>query len=259
MSRQIFVVLLCSTWSCNPRSSTGAEPSSSALVNASAADSGAVAPAGEADAEASAAAASETVEGAGYVDDLTDAQTPALVRAPRVSAPDGISGTPLFGCYVANFAWSPVFRGFVIDDTGRIWSYDRVKNLRGRRATWTPKQAGRGDAGMGERAWFDGAQLRAMFWQAESTFRVPRVELEEHAKLIADARLGKITRTQTAVDAGGRGCDAFFWNATRDAYERVELGTHGDWWLANSAPAARELTRWLRAIEREILEKEKPR
>jgi hypothetical protein len=221
--------------------------------------SAAAAAVAQADGGVSAGLARQTFAGADDVDDLADAQTPVLVRAPRESAPNGISGTPLFGCNVANFAWSPVFRGFVIDDTGRIWSYDRVKNLRGRRATWSPKPAAQGDGGMNENAWFDGTQLRAMFWQAESTFRVSHQELEEHAQLIAGARLGKITRTQTANDAGGRGCEAFFWNATRDAYVRVELGTHGDWRIANSAPAARELKRWLRAIEREMLEKEEPR
>jgi len=167
----------------------------------------------------------------------------ALIRAPHLSAPTGIESTPLFGCSVANFAWGAVLRGFVIDTAGRVWSFDHGK-------IWNAKLAP--DAGSPSApggAWFERAALSSLYSPAESDARLPLPIIAKYQALIAPAQLGKITRAQWAVDAGGYGCDAYSWNATGDAYQPVELGARGDVNVLNDAPAAHALSAWLHGVE----------
>jgi hypothetical protein len=149
----------------------------------------------------------------------------------------------LFECSDVNFAWGVEFHGFVVDDAGRIWSYDRARGRTAGDAMWSPKPAAH-DPGRS-----DGATLRAKFWLADSHFQVPLATVQERAALIARARTGTVSSKQAANDAGGHGCVAYSWNADKTAYESVELGTEGDVAVQNSASEAHELAKWLGAVE----------
>ncbi len=57
---------------------------------------------------------------------------------------------------------------------------------------------------------------------------------------------------QVAMDAGGYGCQAYFWNAAQDAYQSVDLGSGGDVSVVNGSSAAHSLEIWLRAVEQAL-------
>lgn len=126
-------------------------------------------------------------------------------------------------------------RGAWSFDHGRIWN-----------AKLAP-DAGSPSAPGG--AWFERAALLSLYSPAESDARLPLPIIAKYQALIAPAQLGKIARIHAAYDAGGYGCVAYSWNATRDAYQRVELGSRGDIDVLNDAPAAHALSVWLHGVE----------
>ena len=165
------------------------------------------------------------------------------VAAPALTAANGLSSTPLFECYEVSFAWGTVFNGFVVDDAGRVWSYDRARGRSARDVTWNPKPTSEGR--------FDGAALRAKFLQAESHLQLPLVIVKQREASIRGAGAGQVSSTHAAFDAGNRGCLAYLW-ATETEYETVELGNEGEMTVKNSAPEARELASWLWDIRRAL-------
>jgi hypothetical protein len=169
----------------------------------------------------------------------------ALTPALHLTAPTGISSTPLFGCSYARFAWGEVFRGFVVDDAGRVWSFKHDK-------VWNPRPAFDAGPADGAGIWWQRAELLSMYSPAESGFALPVVEVAKYRELIDPARHGKISSVQAAVDAGGSSCEAYFWDAAQDAYFRVELGSRGDFDIVNDAEPAHALSRWLRGVERSL-------
>ena len=58
------------------------------------------------------------------------------------------------------------------------------------------------------------------------------------------ARAGRIERKPNGADMGDSGCEAYLWQRA-DAYQRVELGSGGDFWVQNSIPEASELKAYL--------------
>lgn len=138
---------------------------------------------------------------------------------------------PLFSCGYANFAWRSIAYGHVLDDQGRIWFYDRG-------ATWSPQAAGVG--------LYSESKLRERFRNAVLQARqVTRDQLATMVIKAEHARSGRIERTQTAFDAGGRACEAYIWE-TSDAYHEVELGSTGDVEVRNYNPEASQLLQLLR-------------
>jgi hypothetical protein len=121
-----------------------------------------------------------------------------LARVEHIAAPTGISSTPLFGCSIANFAWGREFYGFLIDDAGRVWSFNHGK-------TWSPKLAHAAGAFTVGGDWFERAPLLSMYSPAESSARLPAPVVAKYRALIEPARLRKITRARMAVDAGSHG------------------------------------------------------
>lgn len=169
-----------------------------------------------------------------------------LAVAEYVSAPAGISSTPLFGCSYANFAWGHVFRGFVIDDAGRVWSFKHDKIWDG------PKLAEEaGPLSVGG-AWFERAPLLSMYSPAESSARLAADVVAKYRALIEPARLGKVSMRRVAVDAGGYGCEAYAWDESRTAYQEVVLGSMGDEAIINGSSAAHALNLWLHGVERAL-------
>ena len=185
---------------------------------------------------------SVAVAHSGEADVAPSASDVELVAAEPIMAPEGIPRTPLFGCSAANFAWRAVFRGFVIDDAGRVWSFDHGR-------TWSAKLALDAGPSAGDGAWFERAQLLSMYSPAQSNALLPAPALAKYQALIESARRGKVTRTLAANDAGASGCEAYVWNAAHDVYQRVELGSLGNQEIVNDAAAASVLTLWLRRVE----------
>jgi len=83
------------------------------------------------------------------------------------------------------------------------------------------------------------------YMNRELVGKVSKDILNEKIKLIKPASLGTLSTKQTAVDAGGHGCDAYTYDKTSKAYTTIELGSVGDVTTINSAPEAQELRKWL--------------
>lgn len=169
-----------------------------------------------------------------------------LIRAPRLSAPKGLATTPLFECTHVKFAWGHEFRGFVLDETGRVWLYDRGG------WAWTPEKFSEPDssARSNDSLWFGGTALAAKIAPALSTARIALASLREHSALIAQAQLGKLPPLDLVPvsDAGGgEYCLGYRWNEARTAYQGVDL-------RRNSSSAAQNLSSWLDEIEQALMQ-----
>ena len=170
-----------------------------------------------------------------------------LIRAPRLTEPQGIATTPLFECAHVKFAWGREFRGFVLDETGRVWLYDR-----GGRG-WTPERFSEPDptSQSVDSRWLRRAPLAAHVAPALSTARIELAGLREQSDLIAQAQSGELPALkpeEVPLDFGdGEYCKAYRWNEARSAYQVVDL-------QRNSSPAAERLSHWLQDIERALLQ-----
>jgi hypothetical protein len=91
------------------------------------------------------------------------------------AGPYAVLKRPLFACYRASWAWGRTFYGSVVDDNGKIYSFDR------KGAYWNRKPVQKRDADAGPEAsgwthvhgdfpltewWWDGKQLPEMFQRA---------------------------------------------------------------------------------------------
>ncbi|NUO52274.1 MAG: hypothetical protein HOV80_25755 [Polyangiaceae bacterium] len=140
---------------------------------------------------------------------------------------------PLFTCGYANFAWGRVARGTVLDDKGRLWTYDLG-------TTWSGTPVPDGAEGL-----YLESGLRERFKKLVlQKTRVPLEQLATMQKKAESAREGRIEKRQVAHDAGGSGCDAYLWERP-DAYREVELGTDGVYEVRNLSPEADEIWVWL--------------
>lgn len=171
-----------------------------------------------------------------------------LIRAPRLSAPRGVATVPLFECAHVAFAWGHEFRGFVVDEKGRVWLYDRGG------WAWTPEWALGPDPTLppdADSRWFTRASLTAKMKPALSTARLELASVRERGTLIAPARLGELPPPdpdKIPLDFGdGEYCFAYRWDEARTAYQVVDL-------LRNSSPAAESLSRWLHDIEQALMQ-----
>lgn len=170
----------------------------------------------------------------------------SLISAPRLSSPRGIATLPLFECAHVKFAWGHEFRGFVLDEAGRVWLFDRGG------WGWTPEfldseSASRSD----DSPWLGRGALAAHIAPALSTACIAVTSLREHSALIARAQLGELPPLKPekipldGVD--GEYCSAYRWNEAHTAYQYVDL-------RRNSSPEAASLSRWLNEIEQALMQ-----
>ena len=142
-------------------------------------------------------------------------------------------GKPLFACNYDRSWGDDVAFGHVLDDRGRIWFYNRGRTT----ASPEPEPAGDG--------LFLESGLRARFRNPVlQSLRVSPARLAQMSQKAELARAGRIERGRGAPDLGASGCEAYLW-ARADAYQRIELGTGGDFWVQNSLPEASELKAYL--------------
>jgi len=168
-----------------------------------------------------------------------------LIGAPRLSAPKGLATIPLFECAHVKFAWGHEFRGFVVDETGRVWLYDRGG------WGWTPTTVLQPDPTTPPDGWrWRGRPpLAAHIAPALSTARLESGSVREQSALVEQAALGRLPPLKPAeipVDYGdGEYCTAYRWNEAHTAYQDIGLER-------NSSPAAATLNRWLQDIEKAL-------
>ena len=167
---------------------------------------------------------------------------PIAVLEPD-SRPNGVEmGKPLFECDHEHFDGQYFMYGHVLDDRGRIWFHYRGRTTASQepfRRTWFPEPAGDGlflESGL--RARFENPVLQSL--------RVSSARLAAMSQKAEAARAGRIEQRRNGNDMGRSGCEAYLW-LRADAYQRVELGSGGDFLVQNSTPEAAELNALLRA------------
>jgi hypothetical protein len=140
-------------------------------------------------------------------------------------------GQPIFSCGYSNSAWGRVRFGHVLDDQGRIWSYDfeRVPSAS------TAAAGAAGTSSLSER--FPNPALQSR--------RVPLERLAPMQKKVEGAREGRIESREVASDAGIAACYAYLRDRS-GAVRSVVLGGSGNSVITNSSPEAAELQAWLR-------------
>lgn len=125
---------------------------------------------------------------------------------------------PLFWCSSSNFAWGNYSAGYIVDDGGRIWTYN---------TTDFGPSASR----------FQNLVLQSL--------RVGRDDLAAKQRLLAQASKGRIVKEQRGADMGEDGCGGYL-RPPGEPVMPVQLGAVGDWAVQNTAPEAAILLHWLR-------------
>lgn len=151
------------------------------------------------------------------------------------------AATPVFECHRVNYAWGFAMAGKAIDADGNILSYSlRDKDLR-------PKPVYENGY-----TYFPAAQMNARFADAQNAGKVDTAKLAENIALIDKAALGKITTIDGgARDAGASSCHAYVFDAAKERYRDIELGSDGgvsDTKNVNGAPEAKTLIDWLKSV-----------
>jgi len=141
------------------------------------------------------------------------------------------NGSTVFEVEYVNFAWVPTWRGFAIDSTGAVHSYD-LKGI-----PWQPR-----DADYPTRA--ELAAKYAASTQPDSsiepaTFRT----MQERA---GRAAAGPVSQPRNwCADAGTVTYSAWLYDAEQDAFRRVLLWREGDTAQLNQSADGRAIADWL--------------
>jgi len=67
------------------------------------------------------------------------------------------------------------------------------------------------------------------------------------------AAKGPITRDRISMERSGRLVVAYLFESRRGRFQVVFLDSGGDWVAKNHSAAARDLARWLRQVEKEMV------
>lgn len=172
--------------------------------------------------------------------DLTACATRNVDERHSTAAATMINGEAVFDCYNENHAWGHRLTGFYIAADGQVYRYRRE-------GLAVPAQP----VPKGGVTVISAAELSAKYAGKSPWTRIAPAELRIKAAMIANAAAGTITRVRTrTVDAGQSLCVAYRYDASRDSYTAVPLGSFGPTEIQtnNSAPAATALLHWLDSI-----------
>ena len=157
-----------------------------------------------------------------------------LAGCASITAP-AANGTTVFEVEYVNYAWVPTWRGFVIDSTGTINSYDRKGKA------WQP-----GNADYPTRAELVGkyaVNSKPAGSVEVATFRA----MEQRA---GAAAAGPVSDpVNRCADAGTITYSAWLYDSEQDAFRRVLLWREGDVAQLNQSAAGRAIADWLRSLQ----------
>lgn len=137
----------------------------------------------------------------------------------------------LFDVTHVNYAWGYTLRGFYIDSTGVVYSYDHSDQQ------WQPES---GDG-------YTEAELEEKY--SHNRFEIGRVYrniLGDRFDMVDRAEEGPLSpRVNVCYDFGGVSFVAYKYDANAGLYRPVTLYEAGDWARKNFAPEAEYLLQWL--------------
>lgn len=149
------------------------------------------------------------------------------------SGPDSGDRPPaLFEIEYMNYAYLPTWKGFYIDASGKLYSYDR---------------SAVSDSMPAERSEYTHAELMEKFGVNRRLVRsISTASLQDMAELIPDAAGGSVTEPEDrCADAGILRFRAFIYKANTGKFEAVPLRMEGDRVQVNESEAAETLYEWL--------------
>ncbi|MDA3953791.1 MAG: hypothetical protein PF485_09095 [Bacteroidales bacterium] len=144
----------------------------------------------------------------------------------------------LFQYEFVNYAWGYQHKGWIIDSTGNVYCYDLPKN-------WHQYDS----LGL-----INISYLESLILQIDSVcFTIDKIELYSNTALIEKASKGEISEPkQEMFDAGANFYTAYILNSVTNKYESVLLKQTGDVQIENKSDEAKELYKWLDAINHKI-------
>jgi hypothetical protein len=144
-------------------------------------------------------------------------------------------GTTVFEVEYVNFAWVATWRGFAIDSTGAIRSYD----LKGQ--PWRPGN--------------DDFPTRAELAAKHATDSQPHGDVDPATLAAMQFRADRAGNgalsepTGRCADAGTLTYSAWLYDPDEDAFRRVLLWREGDIAQLNQSTDARAIAEWLKALQ----------
>jgi hypothetical protein len=168
---------------------------------------------------------------------LTIACGIAACSSSPTATVDEIEQEFLFEVEYVNFAWGVTWKGFYIDRLGEIVVYDRGD------LPWAPEV---------ERSIREDELVKKYALGRRSVGQVSPASLVEGFALIRKVKEEFSQSDIVCYDAGGLGFTAFAYDAPSARYVPLTLREEGTHPRQNTSAAARELTRWLTALVREL-------
>lgn len=145
------------------------------------------------------------------------------------------NGATVFEVEYVNFAWVPTWRGFVIDSTGAIHSYD----LKGKR--WEPSNVD----------YPKRTELTAKYAaDSKPAGNVDPATFQAMSQRAGGAAAGPISDpVNRCADAGTITYTAWLYDPEQDAFRRVVLYQEGDMARLNQSADGRALATWLKSLQ----------
>jgi hypothetical protein len=142
----------------------------------------------------------------------------------------------LFEIEYVNYAFVPTWRGFYIDATGTLFSYDRSSER---------------DAFPPDKAEFTHEELMQKYDPNRSRVRaLPTADVQTASVLIPAAASGTLGPSQTrCADAGVLSFRAYIFDHTRQVFRTVVIRYEGDRAQANQSDAARQIFQYLDSLK----------
>ena len=150
-----------------------------------------------------------------------------------ITSPVETEGT-VFEVEYVNFAWVPTWRGFTIDSTGTIRSYDRKGKA------WQPQNADNPTS----------SELVAKYDNSHPAGTVDRATVIAMQQRAGSAATGPWSEPKyRCADAGTVTYSAWLYDAATDRFERVLLWREGDVAQLNQSTDGRAIAEWLRSLQ----------
>ena len=158
----------------------------------------------------------------------------ALAGCNETTGPEELGSRVLLEIEYINYAWTPTYKGFYLDASGNVYSYDREG------APWEH----------GERSTVTAEQLQEKF----SLKRTLVGNVDSVAVTPVAAKINLVNKTQLSAtkaecaDAGILTYRAYNYNASKRTYEPILLRVEGDFARQNTSTPAQELIAYIRSL-----------
>lgn len=134
-----------------------------------------------------------------------------------------------------NYAWSYQNKGWIIDSTGNVYTFDKPDNW-----NFVDSTGIISEAHMNEN----------LAKTTLATTKIDRTIVNEKIKLIDKAAAGELTKPKNEMaDFGAITYASYIYDKEKKQYKEVLLNQYGDWSIENQSQEAKALFEWLKTIK----------